>query len=55
MEKKILGLKSLNSNFCMIHSWGENTGIIQKNPSKLVFRYSFNVLLGLLDELSELK
>ena len=39
----------------MIDSWGENTGIIQKTLSKLVFLYSFNVVLGLLDELLELK
>ena len=39
----------------MIDSWGENTGIIQKTLSKLVFMYSFNVVLGLLDELLELK
>ena len=38
----------------MIDSWGENTGIIQKNLSKLVFLYSFNSVLGLLDELLEL-
>ena len=30
-------------------------GIIQKTPSKLVFLYSFNVALGLLDQLLELK
>ena len=33
----------------------ENTGIIQKTPSKLVFLYSFNIVHGLLDELLELK
>ena len=39
----------------MIDSLGGNTGIIQKTLSKLVFMYSFNVVLGLLDELLELK
>ena len=39
----------------MIDSWGEDTGIIQKTPSKLVFLHSFNIVLGLLDELLELK
>ena len=38
----------------MIDSWGEDTGIIQKTPSKLVFLHSFNIVLGLLDELLEL-
>ena len=33
----------------------EKTGIIQKTLSTLVFLYSFNVVLGLLDELLELK
>ena len=32
-----------------------NTNIIQKTLSKLVFMYSFNIVLGLLDELLELK
>ena len=36
-------------------SWGEHTGIIQKTLSKLVCLYSFNVVLGLLDVLLELK
>ena len=39
----------------MIDPWGETTGIIQKTQSKLVSLYSFNVVLGLLDELLELK
>ena len=34
----------LISVICMIDSQGENTGIIQKTPSKLVFVYSFNVV-----------
>ena len=45
----------LISVICMIDSQGENTGIIQKTLSKLVFMYSFNVVIGLLDELLELK
>ena len=45
----------LISLICMIDFLGENTGITQKTPSKLVFLYSFNVVLGLLDELLELK
>ena len=43
----------LISVICMIDFQGENTGIIQK--TKLVFMYSFNVVLGLLDELLEPK
>ena len=39
----------------MIDSRWENTGIIQKTLSKLVFIYGFNVVLGLLDEILELK
>ena len=39
----------------MIDSWGEDTGIIRKTPSKLVFLHSVNIVLGLLDELLELK
>ena len=39
----------------MIDSKGENTGIIQKTLSKLVFLHSFNIVLGLLDELLEHK
>ena len=45
----------LISLICMIDSLGKNTGIIQKTPSRLVFLYSFNVVLGLLDEVLELK
>ena len=45
----------LISVICMIYSQGENTGIIQKTPSKLVFMYSFNIVLGFLDKLLELK
>ena len=45
----------LISVICMIDSKGENTGIIQKTLSKLVFLHSFNIVLGLLDELLELK
>ena len=41
----------LISVICMI----ENTDTIKKTPFKLVFMYSFNVVLGLLDELLELK
>ena len=50
-------MTSLNPNFCNLHEFdeGENTGIIQKTLSKLVFMYSFNAVLGLLDELLELK
>ena len=45
----------LISVICMIDSWGEDTGIIQKTPSKLIFLHSFNIVLGLIDELLELK
>ena len=45
----------LISVICMIDSWGENTGIIKKTLSKLVFMYSFNVVLGFLDELLDVK
>ena len=38
----------------MIDSRGEDTGIIQKTLPKLVFLHSFNIVLGLLDELLEL-
>ena len=39
----------------MIDSRWENTGIIEKTLSKLVFIYGFNVVLGLLDDILELK
>ena len=39
----------------MTDSYGENSVIIQKTPSKLVVLYSFNILIWLLDELLEVK
>ena len=41
------------SVICMIDSYGEITGIIQKTLSKWVFLYSFNVILGELLEHKE--
>ena len=55
IRSKAFLVSILISLICMIDSKGENTDIIQKTLSKLVFMYSFNIVLGLLDELLELK
>ena len=42
---KIQGLTSLDSNFFSLPDW-ENTGIIQKTPSNLIFLYSLNSFMS---------